>query len=68
MLPPRSVAASFVKKQISTLDRLNRRRTRGVTIAMDDFGTGHSSLSYLRHYPFDRIKLDGSFIRDLQDN
>jgi diguanylate cyclase (GGDEF)-like protein len=51
----------------STLETLNRLRARGLTIAMDDFGTGHSSLSYLRHYPFDRIKLDGSFIRDLAD-
>ena len=51
----------------STIETLNRLRARGVTIAMDDFGTGHSSLSYLRDYPFDRIKLDGSFIRDLAD-
>jgi diguanylate cyclase (GGDEF)-like protein len=51
----------------STLETLNKFRARGVKIAMDDFGTGHSSLSYLRHYPFDRIKLDGSFIRDLAD-
>ncbi len=51
----------------STIETLNKLRAHGVKIAMDDFGTGHSSLSYLRHYPFDRIKLDGSFIRDLQD-
>ena len=51
----------------STIETLNKLRAHGVKIAMDDFGTGHSSLSYLRHYPFDRIKLDGSFIRDLGD-
>ena len=51
----------------STIETLNKLRGRGVKIAMDDFGTGHSSLSYLRHYPFDRIKLVGSFIRDLGD-
>lgn len=46
-----------------SLHILRRLKSMGVSIAMDDFGTGHSSLAVLHAFPFDKIKLDQSFVR-----
>jgi len=50
------------------LATLRQLKTLGVRIAMDDFGTGYSSLSNLRAFPFDKIKIDASFIRSVDGN
>jgi EAL domain-containing protein (putative c-di-GMP-specific phosphodiesterase class I) len=47
---------------------LNQLKSLGVRIAMDDFGTGYSSLSYLQSFRCDKIKIDRSFICDLESN
>jgi EAL domain-containing protein (putative c-di-GMP-specific phosphodiesterase class I) len=47
------------------LATMRRLQALGVRLALDDFGTGYSSLSYLRSFPFNKVKIDGSFLADL---
>jgi diguanylate cyclase (GGDEF)-like protein len=49
----------------TTMQALHELRRWGVRISIDDFGTGYSSFTYLRMFPFDKIKIDQSFVRDL---
>ena len=49
----------------STIATLEKLKARGVEVAIDDFGTGYSSLSYLKHFPVDTLKIDQSFIGEL---
>ena len=59
---------ALVRDMNRALATLRQLKTLGVRIAMDDFGTGYSSLSNLRAFPFDKIKIDGSFIRSVDSN
>ena len=56
----------MMKDTERTLETLRRLRQIGIRIAMDDFGTGYSSLGYLRSFPFDKIKIDQSFVREIE--
>jgi EAL domain-containing protein (putative c-di-GMP-specific phosphodiesterase class I) len=55
----------LLEDNATNLATLHALRGLGVRIAMDDFGTGYSSLGYLRRYPFDKIKIDRSFVSEL---
>ncbi len=49
------------------IERITPLKARGVRFAIDDFGTGYSSLGYLRNFPFDKIKIDQSFVRHMSE-
>ena len=59
---------ALVRDLNRALATLRRIKVLGVRIAMDDFGTGYSSLANLRAFPFDKIKIDGSFIKSVNVN
>ncbi|MGN6157749.1 MAG: putative bifunctional diguanylate cyclase/phosphodiesterase [Devosia sp.] len=57
----------FFDNSAANLDALRQLHALGVKIALDDFGTGFSALSYLLSYPFDKIKIDGAFVRAIDN-
>ncbi len=58
----------LLEKSSQVLATLHALRALGVRISMDDFGNGYSSLSYLRSFPFDKIKVDRSFVQEVDAN
>lgn len=69
-LPPRRLELEITESALlqandQVRDALRTLRGMGVGTALDDFGTKYSSLGYLRSFPFDRMKMDGSFVRDM---
>jgi len=58
----------MIQDKSSTLAILRRLKALGVSVAMDDFGSGYSSLAYLQTFPFDKIKIDQTFVANLNRN
>jgi len=69
-LPPQRLEIEItesvlLERGVENLAFMERLKSIGIELALDDFGTGYSSLSYLTAFPFDKIKIDKSFIRNL---
>lgn len=71
-LPPHMLELEITERLLindddETRELMHRLKGLGVRLSLDDFGTGYASLSYLKHYPFDVLKIDRSFIADARD-
>lgn len=59
---------AMLNEEQGSIEALRRVHDMGVRVALDDFGTGYSSLTHLRMFPFDKIKIDGAFVKDAVDH
>lgn len=71
-LPPQLLELELTESMLMgavgrTEETLRRLKQIGVELALDDFGTGYSSFAYLRRFPIDTLKIDQSFVRDMED-
>ncbi len=69
-LPPENLElelteAAVVRNIDESIKTMHRIKERGISLALDDFGTGYSSLNYLKNFPIDTLKIDMSFIKDI---
>ncbi|PCJ12111.1 MAG: response regulator receiver protein [Gammaproteobacteria bacterium] len=58
----------IMRNATKTIEALNEIKARGISLSVDDFGTGYSSLSYLKRFPIDALKIDRSFIAELESD
>ncbi len=57
---------SYIKKPKETMQVLEKIKELGIALWLDDFGTGHSSITHLQHFPIDGLKISGEFVKDLR--
>ncbi|WP_204128522.1 EAL domain-containing protein, partial [Pseudomonas ogarae] len=60
--------SSLMRKPGQAKQTMQRLHEQGICISLDDFGTGYSNMSYLQHLPLDILKIDRSFVADVETN
>ncbi|MEA2569552.1 MAG: hypothetical protein QOI24_1553 [Acidobacteriota bacterium] len=59
---------SYIEDPKETMHMLDELKERGMQLWLDDFGTGHSSIEHVKHFPLDGLKIPGEFVKDIPDN